>query len=73
MIATPLKLVKDARMYFEKQNNPIAYKTFGKRMNLTPKEARYVLRVYFKTYEMKPLHRLKTTKRYYMEPSSVIE
>jgi hypothetical protein len=67
MIHTPLELVHNAKMYFETQHNPIAYKTFARRMELTPKDARYVLRVYFKKYVVPSSFRMNMRKHYYMK------
>jgi len=50
MIQRPLALVLIARTYFANQKTPIHSNTFARKMNLTPKDARYMLRVYFKEY-----------------------
>jgi hypothetical protein len=72
MINTPLELVKNARMYMDTQKQPIAYKTFARKMQLTPKDARYVLRVYFNDYIVPSLYRkMKMRKTYYKTPKTL--
>ena len=39
-----------AHVYFSTLNHPVSSHTFSKRVQVTPKQARYVLRTYFKDY-----------------------
>lgn len=68
MIQRPLALVLIARTYFANQKTPIHSNTFARKMNLTPKDARYMLRVYFKEYKLDTIKR-SSSREYYMTPS----
>lgn len=50
--------------YFEKQKMPFKAKTLANRVNITPKQARYVLRKYFNEHLIKDK---LVTKRYYVK------
>ena len=50
--------------YFGKQRTPVKAKTIASRVNITPKQARYVLRVYFQEYLISDK---LSPKRYYLK------
>lgn len=57
-------VLKNVHEYFEKQKMPFKAKTLANRVNITPKQARYVLRMYFTEHLIKDK---LATKRYYVK------
>lgn len=50
--------------YLGKQKTPVKAKTIASRVNITPKQARYVLRTYFKDHKISDK---LSTRRYYIK------
>lgn len=50
--------------YLGKQNTPVKAKTIANRVNITPKQARYMLRTYFEDCK---IYDKLSTRRYYLK------
>jgi len=57
-------VLENIHIYLEKQNTPVKANTIANRIQITPKQARYVLRTYFGEYIRSDK---MSTKRYYFK------
>ena len=57
-------VINSVHEYLGKQKTPVKAKTIATRVNLTPKQARYMLRTYFEDYK---ISEKLSTRRYYLK------